>query len=236
MTAAWLTGPFLSLDLETTSPDPETARIVTAHAVECSAAGANVIGSWLVNPGIPIPAEASAIHGITDEIAATGQPPDLAVSAISNTMAMAWMEGRPVVIMNAGYDLGVVRAERARIGLPALTVGPLLDPHIIDRGCDPYRAGKRKLLDLARQYRVKTGEAHSAKDDALMAARIVWAMANGELCSEIAHLSLEEMQTWQRATHAKWALQYRSWLRSGGKPADVDAEWPLRTQTQREAA
>lgn len=59
---------FLSLGLETTGIDPATARIVevaiTRHGPDDDAA--TIFRHW-INPGIPIPPEASACHGITDD-------------------------------------------------------------------------------------------------------------------------------------------------------------------------
>lgn len=230
--AAWFPERMLSFDVETTGPEPETARIVTAHAVECSPAGAQVLGAWLVNPGCPIPPDATKVHGITDEIAATGWPTVEALPLIVDVLRWAWALGLPVVIMNARFDVAVVQAELARLELPPLEPGQIIDPHVIDKGIDPFRKGGRKLLDLAKHYGVKLGEAHNAADDALMAARIVWAMARwtkGRF-KDIAHLTIDELQQWQTASYAKWALQYRSFLRADGKPSDIDAAWPLRTQ------
>jgi len=235
VTAAWLTGNMLAFDTETTGPDPLTARIVTAHAVECGPGGALVRGSWLVNPEMPIPPEATAIHKVTDEMAAGGIPRSTAHVEIANVLLGAAARGIPIVAMNASYDLTVLNAGLTPLDQwrpPEDPLPAILDPHVIDRGLNPFRKGKRQLLDLAKSYKVRLGEAHSADGDALMAARIVWAMAQN--CKDIQHLTLDEMQGWQQATHRKWALQYRNHLRSQGKPSDVDDSWPIRKPTQTE--
>lgn len=55
-------------DLETTGIDVETARIVTAHVGAIDANGSVIERSdWLVNPGVVIPPQATAVHGITTE-------------------------------------------------------------------------------------------------------------------------------------------------------------------------
>ena len=65
----WSDGRLLAFDTETTGTDPETARIVSAACLWRGGASEAADEEWLVNPGVPIPAEATAIHGITDEMA-----------------------------------------------------------------------------------------------------------------------------------------------------------------------
>ena len=226
MTAAWLTGDALAFDTETTGVDPLNDRIVTACAVLVGKAGASFRGRWLLNPGVPIPPSATAIHGITDEKAqADGAPPEHALPAISVTLAEAWRNGLPVIIMNAHYDLTLLQAELARCGHEPLTIGPVLDPLVIDRGLDPYRKGKRTLTALAAHYNVKQDGAHSSDGDALTAARIVWKQAHEP---RIERMSLADMQEWQQKRHAEWAGQFELWLRQQGKPEVINRDWPVR--------
>lgn len=224
--ATWCATPFLSLDTETTSPDPKEARIVTASALLLSSAGVVESTSWLINPGVEIPAEAAAIHGITTERArAEGVEPGPAIASIADSVRETWANGCPVVIMNARYDLCVLSCEVARHGLPPLGAGPVLDPQVLDRAVDKYRKGKRKLVDLARHYRVREGAAHSSDGDALMAARVLWKLAQHPT---IRGLSLAQVQSFQIAAHAEWAANYQLYLREQGNAAAViDGAWPL---------
>lgn len=224
----------LGFDLETTGPNPSTARIVTAHVVECGPAGIGVDTGWLVNPGMPIPSEATAIHGITDDIAATGFPTNEAVPLIADALAAAWRRGLPVVAFNASFDLTVLWTEWARLGFDARSVGPVLDPRVIDLGCDRYRRGKRKLLDVAAHYGVKLGAAHDAKADALMACRIVWTQARR--CREVSTLTLWQMQDWQRDAHRRWADRLTEvFARPGGTGEIVETDWPITVTPAAEA-
>src|ERR1043165_3222838 len=69
--AGWATGDLVGFDLETTGTDPFEDRIVTAAIV----GPGRMRRTWLVNPGVPIPPGASAVHGVTDERAqAEGRP------------------------------------------------------------------------------------------------------------------------------------------------------------------
>ncbi|AEJ19177.1 PolC-type DNA polymerase III [Gracilinema caldarium] len=68
-------GPvFIAFDTETTGLEPKTDKIVEIGAVKFDRLG--IIGrfSVLINPGIPMPAEAARVNGITDEMLRK-QPP-----------------------------------------------------------------------------------------------------------------------------------------------------------------
>jgi len=62
-----LTRPLCFFDLETTGVDISKDRIVEMAAIKLHPDGTKEERLWLVNPEQPIPPEASAVHGITDE-------------------------------------------------------------------------------------------------------------------------------------------------------------------------
>lgn len=62
-----LTKPICFFDLETTGTNIATDRIVEISVLKVFPNGNRESRTWLVNPEMPIPAEASAVHGITDE-------------------------------------------------------------------------------------------------------------------------------------------------------------------------
>ncbi len=68
-----LSKPICFFDLETTGTNIATDRIVELAILKVFPNGNKESKTWLVNPGVPIPEEASAIHGITDEKVA-GEP------------------------------------------------------------------------------------------------------------------------------------------------------------------
>ncbi|MFD7888761.1 exonuclease domain-containing protein, partial [Streptomyces albidoflavus] len=68
----WHRELLIGFDLETTGTDPREARIVTAAVIEVADGERRGHRTWLADPGIPIPAGATAVHGITD---ARGAPP-----------------------------------------------------------------------------------------------------------------------------------------------------------------
>jgi len=68
-----LLKPIVFVDLETTGLNPSSDRIVEVSLLKIHADGHEDYLAELINPGIPIPEEATAIHGISDSDVA-GKP------------------------------------------------------------------------------------------------------------------------------------------------------------------
>ena len=62
-----LKRPIVFFDLETTGVDTSKDRIVEISMIKVMPDGSKDVKTRRVNPEIPIPAEATAVHGITDE-------------------------------------------------------------------------------------------------------------------------------------------------------------------------
>ncbi|OIV35585.1 DNA polymerase III subunit epsilon [Mangrovactinospora gilvigrisea] len=232
---SWHRGLLVGFDLETTGTDPAEARIVSAAVVEVKAGETASRREWLVDPGVPIPADAARIHGITDDRArAAGHPPAAVLEELAQLIAAHWSEGTPVVAFNAVFDLTLLSAELARHGLASLEerragrpVGPVLDPMTIDRAVDKYRRGSRTLTACCKEYGVALDHAHAAGADALAAVLLLEAIA--ERHGGVAELTAEQLHEQQVDWYAEWARGYQEWLRRGKAPdAVVDASWPLR--------
>lgn len=112
----WFTGPLASFDTETTGVDVESDRIVSAALVVQPAPGAAPVAtSWLADPGVPIPDGARAVHGIDDaRVRAFGRPAAVVVAEVAAALAEQARAGRPVVVMNAPYDLTLLDRELRR--------------------------------------------------------------------------------------------------------------------------
>ena len=65
-----LERPLAVFDIESTGISPRADRIVELAIVRLELDGVRNVKSWLIKPGIPIPGEAIAIHGITNEAVA----------------------------------------------------------------------------------------------------------------------------------------------------------------------
>lgn len=62
-----LNKPLCFFDLETTGVNVSKDKIVEISILKVFPSGNQESYTWLVNPRIPIPAETTAIHGISDE-------------------------------------------------------------------------------------------------------------------------------------------------------------------------
>lgn len=229
----WLNGPLAGFDLETTGIDPEQARIVTAAVCRFGRGQLPKLRTWVADPGVEIPPQATAIHGYSTEAArAAGRPPAEVVAEIVEQLVAACVAGWPLVVMNAPYDLTLLEAEAARHGLPGLqAVRPplVLDPRVLDKHVDRYRPGRRRLEDLCRHYGVVHGGAHEAGADAVAACAATAAIDSAY--PELAALELHEVHERQ----VRWAADQQDSLREhfattpGGthRAAGVHTEWPL---------
>ncbi|MFF9817871.1 3'-5' exonuclease [Streptomyces sp. NPDC014006] len=232
---AWHRELLIGFDLETTGTDPCEARIVTGAVIEVRAG--QVLGhrEWLADPGVEIPADAVAVHGISNErAAAEGRPADQVADAIADVLAGYWKTGVPVVAYNAAFDLTLLSAELLRHGLPSLRdrlggqdPAPVVDPYTIDRWADRYRRGKRNLEAVCAEYGVPLDAAHDASADALAAARLAGAIADRH--PKIAALGPAELHHRQVEWYAEWAADFQAFLRRKGEAdAVVDGRWPVR--------
>ncbi|WP_299540103.1 3'-5' exonuclease [uncultured Streptomyces sp.] len=234
---SWHREPLVGFDLETTGTEPLEARIVTAAVVTVGDGTGEPVGAraWLADPGIRIPAQASAIHGISSErAAAEGRPVAEVADEVADTLVAHWRDGVPVVAYNAAFDLTLLSAELRRHGLPSLRdrlggagIGPVIDPYTVDRAVDRYRKGKRNLEAVCTEYGVVHGGAHDASADALAAVRVAYAIAGRH--PAVAALTAAELHERQITWYAEWAADFQAFLRrKGSADAVVDGDWPLR--------
>ena len=181
---AWLEANALILDTETTGLGDD-AEVVELALVDCAGA---VLLDTLVRPSGPVPAEAAAIHGITDAMLAEA-PTWSAIHARFCDL----VEGRQVVIYSREFDTRVISQTARRYGLPAPQGFDLvLDPGRIHCAMQAYarfhgewNAEKgqyrwQKLSAAAAQQGVTVTNAHRALGDCLMTLGVVRAMASTE--------------------------------------------------------
>lgn len=240
---SWHLGPLAAFDLETSGLDVETDRIVTASILGIRPQRGTHPDDdpgrwtaidrygWIADPGIDIPAAASAVHGYTTERArvegrsASGVTRDVAIVLSEHIRA-----GVPVVIMNAPYDLTLLDRELQRHGLAPLAEQagrePLvIDPRVIDKHVDPYRKGSRNLTHLSAHYKVELTGAHQAAADALAAAQVAVAIARRY--PAIGDASPKGLHKAQVGWAGEQAASFQAYLHRKGSTEVINPAWPL---------
>ncbi|MCC9708777.1 3'-5' exonuclease [Streptomyces sp. MNU76] len=239
----WYEGPLAAFDTETTGVDVETDRIVSAAVVVQDAPGTRPrVTRWLVNPGVPVPAAATAVHGLTDDqLQRDGRWPAPVMEEIARALAEQAVRGRPLVVMNAPFDLTLLDRELRRHRASSLdhwfetTPLRVLDPRVLDKHLDRYRKGRRTLTDLCAHYEVTLDGAHDAAADAQAAMDVVRAVGH-RFATRLARLSPAELHTLQAVWHAAQARGLQAWFARSGTEESVDPAWPLRPDLPAAAA
>jgi len=177
---AWLDANALILDTETTGLDAD-AEVVELAVIDCAG---TVLLDTLVRPSGPVPAEAAAIHGITDAMLADAPTwPEI------HDRFCLLIAARQVIAYNADFDVRLIEqtARRYRESIPELV--PLDQVATFSCAMVAYadfygewsaekgRYRWQKLSAAAQQQGVTVGNAHRALGDCLMTLGVVRAMA-----------------------------------------------------------
>ncbi|MFE9127015.1 exonuclease domain-containing protein [Streptomyces sp. NPDC007148] len=221
-------------DTETTGTNPVEDRIVSAAFIVRGGDHQEHAFSWLINPGVPIPPEATELHRITDAmVQAKGQDPKTALDQIATNLARAIKWGFPLIAFNHSFDWSILHYELLRHGLPTVEDRvsglplPLIDPYVIDRHyVDRVRGkGQRKLKPTAERYRVQLTDWHAAKADALAALLI--AEEQFARFGPLNAFTPPELFTAQQKWRAEQQAGLQEYLRKTDPDVVCDLEWPL---------
>ncbi len=179
-----LKRPVVFFDLETTGTNITNDRIVEISVVKVMPDGSEIVKTRRINPGCPIPAEATAIHHITDE--------DVKDEPEFRKVA------RSLADLFTGCDISGFNSNRFDI--------PLLDQEFQRAGVD-FDFGKARFIDvqtifhkkeprtLVAAYKFYCGkdltEAHSASADTMATYEVLKAQLEryDDLPNDIAALS-----------------------------------------------
>ncbi len=172
--ASWQEIEIALLDVETTGRDASVDRVVEVGIVIGRHGDVVARYNWLINPGIPIPAEVTAVHHITDEMVADKPR----FEAVASEIAQA-LRGCVPAAYNAMFDRAFMMSEFARAktdttGVQALArdvewVDPLVWAREVQEG-----EKSRALGDVAARLGVELEKAHRAQDDAEAALRVLY--------------------------------------------------------------
>lgn len=241
---SWASQTMYGFDIESSGVDVFKDRIVTSTVTQMVVDAEPRTKAWLVNPGIPIPQQATDVHGITDEQAANGMDPLVAVDQIATYVAWVLNAGHPLVAFNAAYDLSLLESELLRHNLDPLTTRVtasgwfgVIDPMVLGKGVDTIKNRKfvkgRKftLPALCEWYKVPFDETHDSTADAVGAVRLARAIADSDAyLADMGPATLHQLQvTWRREMQASLRKYFD---REGIEHDGVDGGWPLHTQLQ----
>lgn len=176
----WVDAPMAIIDFETTGLDPEKDRVLEMGVVLFRNGNVEGRHNWLINPGIPVPEESRAVHGISDEDLANAPPFEAIAPELYGLLA-----NRIPVAYNADFDRRFLHAEIGRLSPmadvpipPALRAEVLwVDPLIWVREYQKYEKGK-KLVDVCKRLGIPLEQAHRAAGDAEAAGRVLYALAS----------------------------------------------------------
>ena len=156
----------VAFDTETTGLSPAKGHVIEIGAVKYR--DGKIVGekTWLINPGSPIPASATAVHHITDDMV-KDQP----------RFAAVWPEFKAfagdAVLMahNAPFDVRFMREEIKRLPGEPLPANQVIDSLSLFRHWMPGLPSYQ-LEDLARHVGLPEGTFHRATDDARFMVQI----------------------------------------------------------------
>jgi DNA polymerase-3 subunit epsilon len=172
--APWADLPIALIDVETTGMDASVDRVVEV-GIAISRGGELVERkNWLVNPGRPIPKEASDVHKISDDVVKDAPRFEEVAREV-----VAMLVGCVPAAYNAAFDRAFLRNEIARAGLVEDEIPPALrksiewlDPLVWARELQQGEKS-RALGEVATRLGIGLDNAHRASDDAEAALKVM---------------------------------------------------------------
>lgn len=161
-----LTKPIVFFDLETTGVNIATDRIVEISILKIFPNGTKESKTWLVNPEIEIPADATAIHGITNEKVVTEPTFKELAETINVMIADADLAG----FNSNRFDIPLLAEEFLRVGIDFdMNNRKAIDVQVIFH--------KKEQRTLSAGYKFYCGkdldDAHSAEADTMATYEIL---------------------------------------------------------------
>jgi DNA polymerase-3 subunit epsilon/CBS domain-containing protein len=159
------------LDTETTGLDVKSAHLVEIGAVRLARGriAEDVVFHARLDPGVPIPATATAVHGI-DAAALVGAPRFAEIWPALD----AFLDGRLIVGHSIGFDLAMLRREHVLAGR-VWTPPRSLDTRLLTELVEP-RLPDFSLETVASYFGVVVAGRHAALGDATTTAEVMMAL------------------------------------------------------------
>lgn len=174
----WLDCKIAFLDVETTGRDSQKDRVIELGIVIGHQGEVIERHGWMINPGIPVSPEASAVHGIKDSDL-EGKP---SFHEIAPEVVRA-LGGCVPAAYNAEFDKSFLLAELERAQVRPEQPPPAVRREIV--WLDPLTFARelykeeesRALGEMAARLGIQLENAHRATDDAEAALRVLYAFA-----------------------------------------------------------
>jgi len=161
-----LDRPLVFFDLETTGLNTTTDRIVELALIRLTPHGDVLERVRRFNPGIPIPPEVTAIHGITDADVADEPPFSATARSLAELLENSDLAGFNI----KRFDIPMLLAEFKRAGVPFSLEGRrLIDAQAIFHREEPRDLSAAARFYLGREHR----EAHTALGDIRTTAAVL---------------------------------------------------------------
>jgi len=167
----------------------------------------------LINPGWPIPPEATDVHGIGDaDVASAPLFADVGERIGLRLIGEGGLGGYDLIAgYNAGFDVRMLNAEWERAGLPYfLNPDYALDPLVVVRHRLRHLRG-RKLTSVCEHFGIKLVATHRADADATATAELILRMVADGLIPDDVEWALD-VQAKRAAFHEKEHERWGYWL------------------------
>jgi DNA polymerase-3 subunit epsilon len=162
---------FIAFDLETTGTLPGVDRIVEVGAVRYVNGHIEAVFSTLVDPERSIPAGASAVNGITDDMVVGKPKIESLLEPLSQFCADDVM-----VAHNAAFDFQFLATEFKRAEIPTPR-GLVLCSYLMSKKVFPGLANY-KLATLVQHLNIQAAGYHRAEADATYCAQVFMKIAD----------------------------------------------------------
>jgi DNA polymerase-3 subunit epsilon len=158
-----LERPLISLDLETTGIHVKVDRVIQIGIVKVKPNGEVTEWKTFINPGMPIPKEAIAAHGITDDM--IKDAPKFETIA---RVLLAGLTDCDLAGYNIRFDLGFLSKEFGLLGMK-FTPGKVIDGFRIFQREEPRNLVAASMFYLGEPFPT----AHDALEDARRTLRVI---------------------------------------------------------------
>ena len=190
----WTELPLSIVDFETTGVDPNQCKPVQIGVVRMEKR--QVVGSCstLLNPGCPIPEEAAAIHGKTDEMCASAPLAEALQDVLASSDFRHLHQDALPCAYNEPYDRTILRRFVNMQEWEVCRLTQWVDPLVIIRRVDRFvrGSGRHKLTTTCERHGVRLDNAHDALGDCMSTGALLYKLLEaGHVKPVSAHVLLK---------------------------------------------